>query len=764
MLAPKKIQASGDKSVCELIEAVEAACETLSFDRYLCRRGFLKITGLASAGLVLAFSTLPRGAKAQGAGSENIFNAFIKIAPDGEILIYSKAPEIGQGIKTVFPMIITEELDGNWSHVRIEQAPINPSVYGRQSAGGSNSIVQGWTQHRYAGATARAMLISAAARHWNVSESELSTENSVVTHTVSNRQLSYGELANEAAALPLPDLENLSLKPRAEWKLLGTRMPRVDNQAVVTGTETFGIDQVLPNMVYATYTKCPAVGGRVIAANLDEIKSMSGVHDAFVVEGNGNDAQLMSGVAVIANSTWAAIKAKRTLNVRWDESDAGKDSWSTAMQQANALAGTAGPETLFDIGNTERALESAAEVIEASYDYPFVSHAPLEPQNCTAWFHDGVAEFWVPTQSGDRILPQMAEWLGLTQEQVIIHQGRPGGGFGRRLLNDFMFEAIEISRRIDAPVKLQWTREDDFAHDFYRVGGFHHFKAGLDSEGKLIAWDDHFISFTSDGEGPVAGGDFRHFQPGPLLPNFQVTQTLLPLKTRCGPWRAPRSNAIAFAEQSFLHELSTHAGRDHLEFLLEIMGAPRWLEPGNRGALNTGRAAGVIRLAAENAGWGQQMPDGRGLGLSFYFCHNGHVAEIAEVSVDAARNVTVHKVTVAADIGPVLNMSGAETQAQGAVIDGLSTMQGLEISIENGRVQQSNFDTYPIMRIAGAPEVNVHFIQSDFDPTGFGEPALPPLAPAVCNAIFSASGIRIRSLPLTKSNFTLVASLGGRSI
>jgi len=760
MLAPRTIQNSGDRSVRELIEAVEAASEKPIFAKDLARRGFLKITGLAGAGLVLAFSTLPRGASAQGAGGENIFNAFIRIAPDGEILIYSKAPEIGQGIKTVFPMIITEELDGDWSDVRVEQAPINPEVYGRQTAGGSNSIVQGWTQHRQAGATARAMLTSVAAQRLGVPESELTAENSVVMHAASNRRLSYGELAVEAAMLPMPDPETLRLKPRADWKLLGTRVPRVDNHAVVTGTETYGIDQVLPNMVYATYTKCPAVGGRVASANIDALKSMSGVRDAFIIEGNGNEAQLMSGIAIVANSTWAAIKAKRAIDVDWDESDAAKDSWSGAMQQANALAGTEGPETLFNIGDTAAALGSAAEVMTASYDYPFVSHAPLEPQNCTAWFHDGIAEFWAPTQSGDRILPQMAEWLGLPVDRVIIHQGRAGGGFGRRLLNDFMFEAIEISRRVDAPVKLQWTREDDFAHDFYRVGGFHHFKAGLDDAGKLIAWDDHFISFTNDGESTVAGGDFRHFQPGPLLDNFHVTQTLLPLKTRCGPWRAPRSNAIAFAEQSFLHELSTRAGRDHLEFLLEIMGEPRWLEPGNRGALNTGRAAGVIRLAAEQAGWGREMPEGRALGLSFYFCHNGHVAEVAEVSVDATRNVTVHKVTVAADIGPVLNMSGAETQGQGAVMDGLSTMQGLEVTIEDGRVQQGNFDNYPIMRIAGAPEVDVHFIQSDFNPTGFGEPALPPLAPAVCNAIFTASGIRIRSLPLTKSNFTLIASLG----
>jgi isoquinoline 1-oxidoreductase beta subunit len=332
---------------------VESASQSPGFSSELGRRGFLKVTGLAGAGLVLAFTTMPQPAKAQNAGHENAFNAFIKIAPDGEILIYSKAPEIGQGIKTVFPMIITEELDADWDHVRIEQAPIDPAVYGRQSAGGSNSIVQGWTQHRHAGAAARAMLIAAAARRLNVPESELSAENSVVVHTSSGRRLTYGELANDAAMLPVPEPESLTLKPRAQWKLLGTRMPRIDNHAVVTGTESFGIDMVLPNMVYATYTKCPAVGGRVATANIEAVKSLPGVIDVFVIDGNGDEAQLNSGVAIVADSTWPAIKAKRALNIGWDETDAGKDSWSAAMQEANALAGTAGPETLFDIGDTD---------------------------------------------------------------------------------------------------------------------------------------------------------------------------------------------------------------------------------------------------------------------------------------------------------------------------------------------------------------------------------------------------------------------------
>lgn len=727
------------------------------------RRAFLKVTGLAGAGLVLAFSLAPRAANAQITG-DNVFNAFLRIGTDGEIFIYSKGPEIGQGIKTAFPMIVAEELDADWARVRAEQAPINPAVYGRQSAGGSNSIAQSWMQLRQAGAAARAMLVTAAARRLGVAESELTTERSAVIHAASGRRLTYGELAEAASALPMPDAGSLRLKERGRWTLLGTRQPGVENLQVVTGAPLFGIDQTLPNMLYATYTKCPAVGGRVASANLDYVKTLPGVRDVFIVEGNGDVGELNSGVAIVAASTWAAIRAKRALQVTWDETNAGKDSWSGAVAIARSLSGSAGPEVISNSGDTARALAASAKVAEASYSYPFVAHAPLEPQNCTAWFHDGRIEFWSPTQAGDRVLPALAQWMDLSEDRVVIHQIRAGGGFGRRLLNDFMFEAAAVARRIGVPVKLQWTREDDFAHDFYRAGGFHHFKGGVDSAGRLVAWDDHFITFTADGRAPVAGGDFRHVYPGPLLPNFRVTQTMLPLATRCGPWRAPRSNAIAFAEQSFLHELSTAAGRDHLEVLLEIMGEPRWTVPGDTGALNTGRGAAVLRLVAGKAGWGRPMPAGSALGLAFYFSHAAHVAEIAEVSVDAGRNVTVHKVWVAADIGPIVNMSGAEAQGEGAVIDGLSTMQGLELNIENGRVIESNFDRYPIMRIAGAPEVEVHFIQSDFAPTGFGEPVLPPLAPAVCNAIFTASGERVRTLPLTKSNFTLIASLGGRSI
>ena len=748
-----------DQYLHDVIREAEAALEESSETRIqtIGRRSFLKLTGLAGGGLALAFY-LEGGTQAFAAQADGEFapNGFIHISPDGSILIYSKNPEIGQGIKTAFPMIIAEELDADWEDVRVEQSEINQAVYGRQSAGGSRSIPSSWDQLRQAGAVARAMLVSAAAQEWEVPAGQCQTEKSTVIHSRSGRRLGYGELANKAAALPVPDARSLTLKKRADYKLLGTRITGVDNYKLVTGQPLFGIDQVVPDMLYATYTKCPAPGGRIGQVNLDEIRSLPGVQHAFVLQGNGQLAELRPGVAIVANSTWAAISAKGQLRVTWDENEAAKDSWSGAVKRAQELAKQSGSETLGETGDTARAFSSAAKTVEAFYTYPFLSHAPLEPQNCTAWYRDGAMDIWAPTQTPQRGLASVAKMLDIPEDRITIHQTRVGGGFGRRLMNDSMCEAATISKQIGAPVKLQWTREDDMAHDFYRVGGFHSFKGAVDAEGRLSAWEDHFVTFSSDGQKPVTGGNITASEfPMPLVANFRLTQTLLPLLTPCGPWRAPRSNAIAFAGQCFFHELAVAAGRDHLEFLLEVMGKPRWLDPGNSRALNTGRAADVIRLAAEKAGWGKSLPEGRGLGLAFYFSHAGHFAEVAEVSVEDNKKLTVHKVTVAADVGPIVNLSGAENQCQGAVIDGFSTMLSLELSIEKGRVQESNFDQYSLLQLAHAPEVDVHFIQSDFPPTGLGEPALPPVAPAVCNAIFAASGYRVRELPLSREGFSV---------
>ncbi len=745
---------SADAYVRDLMRVVEAQSHSVA---RIDRRSFLKLTGMAGGGLALAFYVGDRSLAFANSEPLKGFvpNAFLRIAPDGTIVIVSKGPEIGQGIKTAFPMIVAEELDADWSQVRVEQAAVNPAVFGRQSAGGSRSIPTAWDQLRRAGAAGRSMLVAAAAKEWNVPESEITTANSVVTHQASGKSATYGELATRAAGMPLPDEKSLKLKDRKDYKLLGQRISGVDNRALVTGQPLFGIDQVVPNMQYAVFEKCPAVGGKVRSANLDEVKKLPGVTNAFVVEGTGKPTEVMPGVAILATSTWAAISARRQLKVEWDESSASKDSWTKASAEAKKLAAQAGAESLKNAGDVDKALADG-KVVESFYTYPFVSHAPLEPQNTTAWYRDGAVEIWSPTQMPDVALRLVSGMLGVTPDQITIHQTRVGGGFGRRLMNDYMCEAVQISKQAGVPVKLQWTREDDMQHDFFRVGGFHSFKGAVDESGRLSAWQDHFITFTADGQRPVSGGDLPAEEfPSLLVSNFRLTQTKLPLQIPCGPWRAPRSCGVAFPIQSFLHELSAAAGRDHLEFLIELMGEPRWLTPGNEFSLNTGRAIGVLKLAAEKAGWGKPQPKGRGRGLAFHFSHAGHFAEVADVSVDASRKLTVHRVVVAGDIGPIVNLSGAENQCEGSVIDGLSTAMGLEIGIENGRIQQTNFDRYPLLRMAKAPQVDVHFIQSDFPPTGAGEPALPPLAPAICNAIFAASGHRVRTLPLSREGFTI---------
>jgi isoquinoline 1-oxidoreductase beta subunit len=747
------------------LDLIDSVTAVLSKQSKIDRRSFLKLTGVAGGGLLLvsvAPTLILAAEDSANLVSSGELNAFIKVSSDGKITIYSANPEMGQGVKTALPMIIAEEMGARWEDVEVLQSPVDEARFGRQSVGGSTTIMRTWDQMRRMGASAREMFISAGSLVMEVPKTELKAGDSKVTHT-SGRFMTFGQLATLATRQEVPDPASLIFKDRDEYTIIGTSISGVDNLVLTTGLALFGIDTRVPDMLYAAYHKCPTIGGEVVSANLDEIKSMPGVVDAFLVKGNGNVRQLLDGVAIVGTTTFAVFNAKKSLKVEWDETNASKDSWTQMVARAKGLQGTRGSQSVVDKGDVDSEFANPDNTtLEAFYEYPFVAHLCMEPMNCSAHFKHGSAdtadalEIWLPAQSpGRAAFGVTRSMFGLDQAQVTVHQMRIGGSFGRRIASEYICEVIEISKRMRAPVKLTWTREDDIQHDFYRVGGFQSVKGAVNKQGRLIAFEDHFIGMQTNNRG-VSGSRFSASEfPIEHIDNAFASRTMMDINTPCGPWRAPGSNTTAFVIQSFLAEMADAAGRDYLEFLVELMGEPRWLRQGNVRSLNTGRAVGVIELAAKEAGWGRQMASGTGLGLAFYFSHAAHIAEVAEVSVDENKKLTVHNVTVAVDVGPIINMSGATSQVEGAVIDGLSTMMAQKITMENGRIQQSNFHDYEVLRIPDAPKVDIHFIQSDYAPTGLGEPALPPLAPAVGNAIFAATGHRVRKMPLTEEGYTI---------
>ncbi|MCG2586906.1 molybdopterin cofactor-binding domain-containing protein [Massilia sp. TS11] len=731
------------------------------------RREFLRRSAALGGGLVLGAWFEGGAAEPQIAKPEAVFSpsAFIRIGSDGSITLISKQPEIGQGIKTSLPMVIAEELDVNWKDVRVIQGDLNP-IYGSQAAGGSTSTPTNYVEFHRLGATARAMLVQAAAATWKVPASECATGDSKVRHLPSKRVLRYADLAAKAATLPVPEAKSVVQKDPKEFKLLGTRVGGVDNRDLVRGKPMFGIDVKLPDMLYASYVKCPVFGGKPVSANLDDLKRLPGVVDAFLIEGTDNLNGLMPGVAIVATSTWGAFSARRQLQVKWDEGKGASDDWTRFTDEAKRLAKQAGAQTLRKDGDPEGALARASKTVEAAYTYPFISHASFEPQNCTAWAKaDGTLELWAPTQNPGAGQNLVASTFNIPKEKITLHITRSGGGFGRRLSSDFIVEAAAIALRCKAPVKLTWTREDDLQHDHFRAGGFHFLRGGVDAQGKLIAWHNHFITFANrvnrDGKsvlqngsgGSLSGDEF----PGRWVDNCLLEQTAIECMIPMGPWRAPGSNVFAWVFHSFIDELAHAAQRDPVEFRMEILGNKDLMPgTGERGVpYHVGRMKGVLREVAEKSGWGKKkFAKGQGAGVAFHFSHRGYVAQVAEVTVSKSGQLQVDRVVVVADIGAqIVNLSGAENQAQGSVIDGLSTLLYPELDIRGGRVVQSNFDNYPLLRINQTPpKIECHFLKTDFPVTGLGEPAFPPVAPAICNAIFAATGKRVRQLPLLKND------------
>ncbi|MBA3853093.1 MAG: xanthine dehydrogenase family protein molybdopterin-binding subunit [Gemmatimonas sp.] len=725
------------------------------------RRDFLRVSGIAGGGLLIGTTLQFRARDAQASelptDADFAPNAFIKIAADGKITIIAKNPEVGQGVKTSMPQLIAEELDVAWDSLIIEQADSDPAKYGPQVAGGSTATPTNWEPLRRAGAVGRALMISAAAQTWNVPEAECATMgDATVQHRPTQRSLRYAELAAKAATLTAPDAATVRMKAASEYRIIGKPIPGVDNPKIVRGQPLFGIDVTVPGMLHAQYVKAPVFGARVASANLDEIKRMRGVRDAFVIEGGTQLAGLLPGVAIVADSYWNSRVARNALKVTWAEHPTAQQSSAAFRTKATEFLATEPQRTLFAMGDAPAALQGAS-VVQAEYEYPFLAHASLEPMNCTAHFVDGKLEVWAPTQNPQSGRALCANTLGIDQANITIHMVRGGGGFGRRLNNDYMVEAAAIAKQVAVPVKLVWTREDDIKHDFYRPAGYHKLRGAVDAQGKLVAWDNHFVSFgEGNGFAPAAGIGGSEFPAG-FVPNFRLATSTMPLGVPTGFLRAPTSNAIAFVYQSFIDELAHAAKKDPVEFRREMLAqfAPPPPPTGNGPRpvfMDAARMRGVLDLVAEMSGWGTKpLPRGTGMGVAFHFSHRGYFAEVVQATVARNGTLTVDKVWVAGDVGSVIiNPSGALNQVRGSVLDGISEALAQEITIEAGATKQSNFNDFPLLRMRGVPPVEVQFKISDVPPTGMGEPALPPVIPALTNAIFAATGKRIRSLPLNK--------------
>lgn len=700
------------------------------------RRAFLKTSTAATGGLIMGVSLPLLGAgAAQAAGTVHTPNAWVHIADDNRITLMVARSEMGQGVYTSMSMLIAEELNVGLKQVQVVAAPpaavyVN-ALLGAQITGGSTSVRDGWEKLRVAGAQVREMLLQAAANQWSVDVASLKADQGMVTGP-GGKKASYGQLAEAAAKLPVPDKP--TLKDPKDFVLVGKRTKRIDTPAKINGTAEFGIDVKLPGMVYASLAQCPVIGGKVVSFDAAKARSMPGVIDVV---------QIPDGVAVVAASWWQAKKARDTVAIQWDEGAGAQLSSEGMINSTRAAAASAKPiEIAKPQGDVAAALQGAAKVVEAEYVQPLQAHVPLEPMNFTAHVNGDSVLLVGPTQFQQGAQGAVAAALGVKPEAITLKTTYLGGGFGRRLELDFIVQAAQISKAVNKPVKLVWTREDDFTHDFYRPVAVNQLKAGLDASGKPVAM--HFKvasqSVTQRAFG-LPANTLDPFMaeasvPGYNIPNTQHDLVIHDAGLRVGYWRAVSHNMNAFANESFIDELALAAGQDPYRYRLSLLeGKPRF--------------ANVLKLAAEKAGWGQPLAKGRARGIALMEGYDTYMAQVAEVSLNEAGEVHVHRVTVAVDPGRMVNPDTVEAQIQSSVVFGMGAALKHQITLEAGRVQQTNYNTFQPVRMFEAPKVDIVLVPSQEKPGGIGEPATAVIGPAIANAVAALTGKRIRRLPIT---------------
>jgi len=708
----------------------------------LSRREFVAAGVAAGAGLVIGFYLPHKGSHPESFSP----NAYLRITPDNKVTIVVARSEMGQGVRTALPMILAEELEADWKQIEIEQAGAS-TLFGDQTTGGSASIRTTWDPMRKAGAAAREMLLSAAALTWGVPRSSCAAENGQIKHAGSGRSLSYGDLVSKAATLPVPT--DVPLKQSKDYKIVGQRLARVDSPAKVKGEAVFGIDFRLPGMKFAVLSRCPTIGGKVASFDDKESKKVSGV--SYV--GKIGD----SAVAVVADSVWSAMEGRRVLNVTWDDGP-NKDLNTSAIMADMKAALTKSDKTL--IGSLYSAGDPAkisGRRISAVYELPFMAHAPMEPGNCTANHQGTQCELWAPTQVPQDCRDSVAQAVGLDPDQVKVNVTLMGGGFGRRLEHDYAVEAALVSKAISAPVKVIWAREDDMRFSTYRPASLHQLTATLDSAGFPAALTHRIVAPSISGQkGQPTPNNVDPDLPdeaGPVygIPNYTIDGLITKTPVPLGWMRSVYALQAAFALESFIDELAVAAGKDPVQYRLHVLAKDQDL-PFFTTTWKTARMRGVLQLAAEKAGWDKPLPAGRYRGVACFGCFASYMAEVVEISLEGDRKENaqprVHRVVAAVDCGQVVNPGILEQQIQGGIVYGLANALRAKITIEKGRVVQGNFDDYAPLRMDETPAVEVYAVPSQEAPTGIGEPSIPPLAPALCSAIYAATKKRIRALPI----------------